>query len=83
MTFGFNDVLWWPFAIAFTGAWLIIGLLLLAFWIWMIVDCAKRKFKNDLEKIIWILVIIFTNWVGSLTYFIVIRMYNRKGLIKT
>ncbi len=78
----FDNILFWPFAAAFTGAWIILGILFIAFWIWMIVDCAKRKFKNDLEKIIWILVIIFAHWIGSIVYFIVIRMNNPKGLAK-
>lgn len=72
----------WPFGAAFFGAWLVIGILLLAFWIWMIVDVAKRHFRNPLEKIIWLLIIIFTHWIGSLVYFIVIRKYNSKGLAK-
>ncbi|MDO8509058.1 MAG: PLDc N-terminal domain-containing protein [Nanoarchaeota archaeon] len=78
----FDNFFWWPFAAAFTGAWFVIGIIILAFWIWMIVDCAKRKFKNDLEKIIWILVIVFAHWIGSLVYFIVVRMYNPHGLAK-
>jgi len=78
----FDNVFWWPFAAAFTGAWIVLGILFLTFWIWMIVDCAQRKFKNDLEKIIWILVIVFAHWIGSLVYFIVIKMYNHRGLAK-
>ena len=78
----FNELLFWPFAAAFTGAWIALGILFLTFWIWMIVDCAQRKFKNDLEKIIWILVIVFAHWIGSIVYFIVIKMYNSKGLAK-
>ena len=79
---GLSSIIFWPFVVAFTGAWITLGILFLAFWIWMIVDCAKRKFKNDLEKIIWVLVIIFTHWIGSLVYFILIRNYNPKGLAK-
>lgn len=79
---GFNNILFWPFTAAFAGAWIVLGILFLIFWIWMIVDCAQRKFKNDLEKIIWILVIVFAHWIGSLVYFIVIKMYNHRGLAK-
>jgi hypothetical protein len=79
MGFGF----WfWPFTAVFFGAFFIVGILLIAFWIWMLVDCAKRKFKQDVEKVIWILVIVFASWVGSIVYFIVVKMYNEKGLIK-
>ena len=55
---GFEDFLFWPFSLAFAGVGVIIAILFVIFWIWMIIDCAKRKFKNDLEKIIWILVIV-------------------------
>ena len=37
----------------------------LAFWIWMLIDCAKRKQKN---KIIWLLVIFLLNLIGAVTY---------------
>lgn len=79
---GFGDFLFWPFSLAFAGVGIIIAILFVIFWIWMIIDCAKRKFKNDLEKIIWILVIVFTTWLGALVYFIVVRMYNPRGLAR-
>jgi hypothetical protein len=75
-------ILWWPFAAAFGGAMMIVGILLFAFWIWMIVDVAKRKFKNDVEKIVWIVAVVIAGWVGALVYFIVIRNINKKGLMK-
>lgn len=43
------------------------------FWIMMIVDCAKRKFKTDSDKIVWILVIIFTQIIGALIYYFVVK----------
>ncbi len=79
---GLNDILFWPITTAFVTVGIILGLLILAFWLWIIIDCAKRKFRNDLEKIIWILVIIFTNWVGALVYLIAVKIYNPKGLAK-
>jgi len=39
----------------------------------MLVDCAKRKFKEDTEKVIWILVLIFTHIIGALIYYIVVK----------
>lgn len=77
-----GNFFFWPFGIALAGATLIIAGLLIAFWIWMIVDCAKRKFNNDLEKIIWILVIVLVHWIGALVYFIVIKMYNAEGIYR-
>ncbi|MGV8142371.1 MAG: PLDc N-terminal domain-containing protein [Candidatus Pacearchaeota archaeon] len=78
---GMMGSLFWPFAWAFGGALLIVGLLLLAFWIWMIIDCAKRHFRNDIEKIIWIIVIVIAGWIGALVYFIVIKSINHGGLM--
>lgn len=74
-------VLFWPFAAAFGGALFIVGLLLLVFWIWILVDCAKRKFKNNVEKIVWLVFIVFCPGLGSLVYFIVIKYFNPHGLV--
>ncbi|OIO80899.1 hypothetical protein AUJ84_02335 [Candidatus Pacearchaeota archaeon CG1_02_32_132] len=62
---------------------IVVGLIVFAFWIWMIVDCAQRGFKNNVEKIVWIIVIVLGSWIGALVYFLVIRMYNPRGLAKT
>lgn len=79
---GFGSFFWWPFGFAFVGIGMIAFLLLIAFWIWMIVDCAKRNFKNDVEKIVWILAILLIGWVGALVYLIVVRIYNPRGVMK-
>ncbi len=76
------DILYWPFRGAFMGAAILLAIVFLAFWIWMIVDCAKRKFRNDVEKVLWLVIIVLGHWVGAIVYFIVVRMYNTKGLIK-
>jgi len=52
---------------------ILIGLALWVFWIWMIVDCVKRDFKNDGDKIVWILVLVFLGMLGSIIYFFVIK----------
>lgn len=55
---------------------IVIGVLFLAFWVWMIVDRAKRNFKSSNEKIIWILIILFAKFLGAVIYFFVVK--NRK-----
>ncbi|MBS3091413.1 PLDc N-terminal domain-containing protein [Candidatus Pacearchaeota archaeon] len=76
------SVLWWPI-IAGLGAFaMLIALLVFLFWIWMIVDVAKRHFKNDAEKIVWILVVVLAGWLGALVYFIIIRSTNPNGLMR-
>jgi hypothetical protein len=55
-------------------------LLAFAFWIWMLVDCATKESSQGNDKVIWILVIIFTHWIGALIYFLV-RRPERKRLL--
>jgi hypothetical protein len=45
------------------------GVLVLAafvFWIWMLVDAVTNKGLGDGEKIAWVLVILFTHFIGAL-----------------
>ena len=45
-----------------------------AFWIWMLVDCAKY----EKEKVPWLLVIIFAGFIGAIIYFIVMKSQRKK-----
>jgi Phospholipase_D-nuclease N-terminal len=49
---------------------LAIGVLIFAFWIWMLVDCIKNTRLSDTEKIVWVLVIVFLHAIGGLIYFL-------------
>lgn len=49
-----------------------------AFWLWMLVDCATKEPSEGNDKIIWILIIVFTHWIGALIYFLVRRPERRK-----
>ena len=84
MMFDFGGMGWlfWPFTAAFTGVFIIFGLLVLAFWIWMIVDAATRNFRNNVEKIVWIVVVVLGQWLGALVYFLVIKLTNPRCLAK-
>ncbi len=55
-------------------------LLAFAFWIWMLVDCATKESSQGNDKVIWILVIIFTHWIGALIYYFVRRPERKKQL---
>jgi len=50
-----------------------IGLMLMAFWIWMIVDCVRNEPSEGNDKLVWIVIILLTTWVGALIYFRVRR----------
>ncbi len=41
------------------------------FWVWMLVDCALNEPNENGSKIAWILVIIFTHFLGAFLYFII------------
>lgn len=56
----------------------IIAILTTILWIWMIVDCAKRKFKNENDKIVWILVIVLAGLIGSIIYYFVVKINDKK-----
>ncbi|HVY71267.1 MAG TPA: PLD nuclease N-terminal domain-containing protein [Verrucomicrobiae bacterium] len=43
------------------------------FWIWMLVEAATKEPSTGNDKVVWILVIIFTHWIGALIYFLVRR----------
>lgn len=78
---GMMDLIW-PFGLLAGGAMFLFGLLALAFWIWMLIDCARRNFRNSVEKIVWILVLVFGGLLGAFVYLIVIRSFNPSGLAK-
>ena len=56
------------------------GLALMAFWIWMLIDCATKESSQGNDKLIWILIIVFTHWIGALIYFLVRRPERKKQL---
>lgn len=53
-----------------------IGVLTLAcsiFWVWMIIECATREPANSNDKLVWLLIIIFTHFIGAVLYFFIRR----------
>ncbi len=69
---------------AFSGIILMIlifatlAILSVVFWIWTIIDCARRNFKGDTEKIVWILILIFLGILGSIIYYFAIVYQKRR-----
>jgi hypothetical protein len=60
-------------ALAMILTFLVIGIGGTIFWIWMIIDCATKEPSEGNEKIVWILVIALTHWLGALIYLLVRR----------
>jgi hypothetical protein len=54
------------------------AIFLFVFWILMIVDCATRNFKSDIEKVVWILILIFVHILGAVLYYFIVKKPNRR-----
>lgn len=50
-----------------------IFLLLFVFWLWMLIDCAKREFD---DKALWIILLIFLNFIAAILYFFIVKRKN-------
>jgi sterol desaturase/sphingolipid hydroxylase (fatty acid hydroxylase superfamily) len=48
-----------------------IALLGSAFWIWMIIDCATNEPSVGNDKLVWMIVIVFTQFIGALIFYFV------------
>jgi hypothetical protein len=59
--------------VSFGVAFLVVMLLGTAFWIWMLVDCATKEPSQGNEKLIWVLIIVLTHWIGAAIYYFVRR----------
>ena len=64
------------------AAAVLIGILLFAFWLWMLVDCLKRDFKGGYDKVVWILVMIFLHLLGAAVYYFVVKIKDKKAVKK-
>ena len=49
----------------------VVSILCFAFWLWMLVHAIGNKSLSDGEKIVWVLVIIFLPFLGSILYFFI------------
>ena len=43
------------------------------FWLWMLLHAAFSRKLSTIEKLIWVLVIFFTHFIGALIYYILGR----------
>ena len=54
-----------------------LALLAFVFWIWMLVHAITNNGLTDIEKLIWVIVILFTHFIGAVIYFFVGRPKRR------
>lgn len=52
---------------------LVFGMAGFVFWIWSIIDCAQNEPSEGNDKVIWIIVILILQLIGSLLYVIARR----------
>jgi hypothetical protein len=60
--------------------WLFIVVSLTVLWIWVLIDCIKNESTEGNERIVWVVVIAVTHWIGALIYLIA-RRPQRKALL--
>lgn len=74
------DVMGMPGFGLFAGFGLVVlaaALFLFVFWLWMLVDCLKRDFKRDIDKVVWIIVLIFLHLLGAIVYYFVVKIPSK------
>lgn len=61
------------------GLLILIAIGLFAFWVWMLVDCAQAPEPQgeSNHRLAWILILVFTGWIGALLYFALVRQPRR------
>lgn len=50
----------------------------IGFYIWMLVDSIMRDYEKNDEKLVWILLIVFTQIIGAIIYFFVVKLNDKK-----
>jgi hypothetical protein len=65
------------FILSISLIFLLMILIMAAFWIWMMIDCGKREFEGDSEKLLWFLIIFLSGIIGAIIYYIVVKRMNK------
>lgn len=75
------------FGLAFGGFWLvfvllsgILGVASTVLWIWVLVEVLTKETNEENTKLIWVLVVVLTGWIGALIYLFVRRPERVKKL---
>lgn len=60
---------------ALIGLMICVGVGLFALWLWMLIDCAQAPENpaDPNQRIVWILILVFTGWIGAALYFFIVR----------
>lgn len=66
------------FEALFALIFFVVGVLGTIFWIWMLVDCALNEPGSGNDKIVWVIIIAATHFIGAAIYFL-LRRPQRKS----
>ncbi|MBI4738422.1 PLDc_N domain-containing protein [Candidatus Woesearchaeota archaeon] len=55
------------------------SVLLFVFWIWMLIDCMRNGKISANERLIWVIVIVFLNFIGAVLYYFLGRGKQREN----
>ena len=50
---------------------------LFVFWIKMMIDSIKRDFRNDNEKVVWVIVIVLLGFLGAAVYYFAVKVNDK------
>ena len=50
-----------------------LGLFGMLFWVWMLIDCAVNEPSTGNDKLVWVIIILFTHVLGAVIYLLVRR----------
>ncbi len=60
--------------------WVLLAIACLAIWIWALVDAMRNPALTDTMRLVWILVIVFTQIIGAVIYLVVGRSAAHRGM---
>lgn len=52
----------------------------LGFWVWMLVEVATKETDEGNTRLVWVLVVALTSWIGALIYFFARRGERKRTL---
>jgi Mg2+ and Co2+ transporter CorA len=44
----------------------------------MLVDSIQRKYKNENDKVVWVIVIVLVGIIGAIIYYFVVKVNDKK-----
>jgi hypothetical protein len=47
---------------------LLLGIGAFLFWLWMLIDCVTKESNQGNDRLVWVMIIIFTHIIGALIY---------------